>query len=909
MGWDRPLVVTAAAWLAGRFRTRRLGEGIELGRILVVTPGRRVTRSLLEELVALGEKTGAWVSPGRMITPGQIGSSLAPPARPEAESELRAAAWGCVLRSLPKERFEQILRRRPGNDEAAEWLRIGASVDDSVGELARELLRPGDARAACDALQLPGDAAKWAAIDQAFEPAQKLIRDLGFEDRHQALLGTLASAAPLPATGLEGVVLVGVTELDGASKLALERSALPVWALVFGPETESPLLDEWGCVASDRPAIDIGSEQIEFALDYADAARRAVGRIAAWTEEHPDLTPDDLSICAPDASMVTELRLVAEKTSGLALHDAAGESVGRSAVIKLLARLQAHARERTSETLAQLVKLPVIERWLGARVDSGLSLVRRLDEAAIAAPGSVAADLTDGPGDCGKLLESLLGPGGAAPLSEQLEQVRLVLESLLEGTTLSEHDGSALRAIGETLATLSGHTALFTPLPLWRALELVLETLRTARVPVDSRRGEVEVLGWLEAAADRAPYLTVLGLNEGVVPQGRLEDSLLPEPVRRQLGMATGQSRAARDSFLLQGVVRSRAGRGGVWFGVAQHDAEGNPLRPSRFVFHCPDAEALRRVERMVSPEPEPLRFELDSGPPAPGRDSAAAFPLTPLHEVALPEKIRATAFRDYLSSPYVFFLRHVAQLSEVDEPGPEAQNNTMGTLIHGVLGAFGQSEEAGTVKEEAIAKFVLSEFERQIDAFAQRRLSTVREIQIEVARRRLRTFARLQADHASKGWRIHAAEWKPEKPVELVTSKGKVWISGQIDRIDRRGDEWLVLDYKTGDTGRDPAKTHLRNKEWIDLQLPLYALLLERTGLANANLSCGYFLLPKKSEDGDVAIAEWSPAEYEAAHEKAQAVVEGVLNRTFPHDQHPFSEGAFARLCGVWLIEKELDE
>lgn len=60
--------------------------------------------------------------------------------------------------------------------------------------------------------------------------------------------------------------------------------------------------------------------------------------------------------------------------------------------------------------------------------------------------------------------------------------------------------------------------------------------------------------------------------------------------------------------------------------------------------------------------------------------------------------------------------------------------------------------------------------------------------------------------------------------PYDLTVDGKKVYLSGQIDRIDRSESGYLIMDYKTG--GRP---TTARMDEGKAVQLPLYIKVLER--------------------------------------------------------------------------------
>jgi ATP-dependent helicase/nuclease subunit B len=832
--------------------------------------------------------------------------------------------------------FDVLVRRRPEDGAWAEWLRLGATMDSTVGELARELVLPGEVPERCGALKQMGDAKKWDVIEGLRGKYQGLLQNddgeaglvEGQVDGHLAHLEMLRGSMPAGAVSVQEVILIGIVELDRASREAIAKSGVKATALVFGPEDEGRWLDNFGCVRGDvvRQQIALRGDCIEFAEDMKDGANRAVGRIAAWTAEQKTLAPHDVSVCAPEPEIGAELLLAARNVDGLQFHDASGEEIGRASVVKLIASAAEHAREGTAESLAKFVKRPEVERWITARIQLAAKWLTEVDACAIRSPGTPADELEGETGAVAAGANQLLGvlaagAGAKTALSEQLDGVIALIERAFGDEEPGEREAEALEFLAAAISELRIGANLIGRISGWRAMELLLEAVGEARTASPSRRGEVEVLGWLEAAVDRAPFVAVVGLNEGMVPKGRVEDSLLPEGVRGALGMATGRTRAERDAFLLEGMLRSREKAGGVWAICAKKDGEGNPLRPSRLLFRCGDDEAVGRIERMVSDVPEPVRFHAVSAKAKVEEDPENAlgvrmrmgFPVAPLHEIGAPKSVRATAFKEYLRSPYVFFLKQVAKLEEMEEPSVEADQRLMGTVIHDVLREFGRGEARAEQREERIREWVLEKFETRLSEVPVRRASAVREVQIEVAKRRLRTFARVQAAHAADGWTIEETEWVTPKPVEIAAPSGRMLLTGRIDRIDvRRGageegqDEWLVLDYKTGDTGKAPEKTHFKSKQWADLQLPLYVYMLRMSDLAPKGAKAGYFLLPKKSDDGGVKMVDWDATTFAEAEALAVQIVEDVLNKKFELGDDPYEEGAIARLCGVTLIEAD---
>ena len=118
--------------------------------------------------------------------------------------------------------------------------------------------------------------------------------------------------------------------------------------------------------------------------------------------------------------------------------------------------------------------------------------------------------------------------------------------------------------------------------------------------------------------------------------------------------------------------------------------------------------------------------------------------------------------------------------------------------------------------------------------------------------------------------------------------------LRGRIDRIDRHIEtkRVRVLDYKTSDTPRTPEEGHLgpksmeaaqyarvmrngKERRWIDLQLPLYWLLLTSQQGFIGPMELGYFNLPKAADHTGIHI--WDGLD-EDVMDSARLCAEGVV-------------------------------
>jgi RecB family exonuclease len=273
---------------------------------------------------------------------------------------------------------------------------------------------------------------------------------------------------------------------------------------------------------------------------------------------------------------------------------------------------------------------------------------------------------------------------------------------------------------------------------------------------------------------------------------------------------------------------------------------------------------------------------------------------------------MRVTAFRDYLACPYRFYLRHVLRLDSLDDASVELDPAGFGSLAHEVLSDFGRSDFRDSTDAVRLSRFLTRRLEaRTEERFGPSVLPAVR-VQVDQLRSRLHAFADWQARRAAAGWRIEEAELDVPEATLMVDGE-PMSISGRIDRIDFHPGEnrRLILDYKTSERARTPEEAHRKRDEWVDLQLPLYRLLLggrPETG----TVELGYLHLPKRTEEVGVSIATWSEEDLASADEKAREVVRQVREGNFwpKSDEPPPFSDAYRAICqDDLLVPIDLDE
>jgi ATP-dependent helicase/DNAse subunit B len=141
--------------------------------------------------------------------------------------------------------------------------------------------------------------------------------------------------------------------------------------------------------------------------------------------------------------------------------------------------------------------------------------------------------------------------------------------------------------------------------------------------------------------------------------------------------------------------------------------------------------------------------------------------------------------------------------------------------------------------------------------------------------------------------------------------------LRGKIDRVDfnHRTGEWMILDYKTSDSGHGPIRIHHGSErisdEWLDLQLPLYRHLARAQGI-EGTVRLGYVLLPKHPPERAFELAEWSDDQLAAAIDSAREIVRKIRAGTFaPNPDYHSDFDEFVRVCQATAFgnEQEFEE
>jgi len=917
------------------------GRGaLDLSDWLIVVPTRHASRRLREALAIHAGAHDAAVLPPQTVTPDFLSS-------PERVEGLHVAGkvetmllWAAELLRLDLGEFRHLFPVDPVERNFGWALKTASDllqVRETLNESGLSLM---DVARRLENTEMEPE--RWRDLGKLEQQCLAVTTARGFTDWQEARRKAVSAGVLPPA--VKRILVAGVVDPSGLAVQALERhvQSLSVEVLIFAPqETHGGCFDAWGRPLPEtwltRPIpIPESGKTIHQGATPAEQALLSVDLLSAYP------SPGAVAaIGVADTEVVAPLEK-ALKERDIGAYDPAGRPMSTHGVFYLLRLLSRLCSTRSFGVAAELVRCPDVANAIQSRAETvtgrhpGLTtLLKDLDELAVTA-------LPDTLDDAIELAPRVLRAGHGAGLIIGLQWLADSLEAL-EG----ESFGSALTGflsevfakrrfrldnpqdavfseiaaqIAQVLDALEGPAAelVATELDAAGRMDLLLRMLEGEAYYPERKERDIDLQGWLELLWEDAPHLVVTGMNDGKVPESMLAHPFLPDSLRRLLELRNNDTRFARDACLMTAIIELRQRTGGrVDFIFGRHGAEDEPLRPSRLLFQCPDDELPERTlqffqkpETLVEPMPWQLAWRLR--PPALD-DDARIF-----------ERLRVTQFRDYLTCPFRFYLKHGLQMSEVDARRTEMDSMEFGSLMHHVLEKFATESEAVRATDPEVIR---AEFHRLLDqrlhAVFGQRLTVPVMIQRESARQRLGWWAEQEAEQRALGWQVLAVETRlspdddPWKFADMI-------VSGIVDRVERHEQHGIrLIDFKTyspsagpGGTSKSVEDYHLarikRTEEpesfadwmralnslgeearWKDLQLPLYRLAMERR-YPGEKIQTAYATLGKTRRD--ISLDAWPELEgrlLDSARVCATSIIAAIRDRVFwpPAEKLAFSD------------------
>jgi inactivated superfamily I helicase len=910
LDWSEPALPAAARWLIDRFVGTSSNGQLDLSGVIVVLPGSRAGRRLLEILVAEADRRSFALTPPKITTEHELPELLYEPQRPFASQLTQQLAWAEALQASPASLRRHFLPVPPAPSDTARWLELGDLLSRLHTELAADGLDFQRVLAAGSQMAEFAEHDRWQALDDVRQRYLNRLDELQLWDKQTARIEAIRLREPQTD---RNIILIGMVDLNQALRQMLDLVAERVTALVIAPEQLADRFDSHGCVIAsawaeaEMPIRDEHVARVDGPADQAEAVSRWLASLSG------KYRAEEIIVGIPDASLAPQIeRQLAQY--GVVTRRYEARKLSETGPYRLLALAADLGDRHRFRDLASLVRHPDLFDWLKGKLAAAniADPLTALDNFATKkVPATLDEDRLKDEEDYAAVfaihsatleLRRLL-PSKPQPLTEWAVAFRNVLIGVYGRRELDRNDPAdrltlaSIEHIDGALNELAEIPSQLNPfVSLREAFRLIVAPLAGTSLPPPAAANIVELLGWLELPLDDAPALVVTSFNEGFVPKSSTTQLFLPDRLRQTLRMhECDDRRYARDAYATSVLLHSREK---LQFVVGHRDSEGNPLSPSRLLFATDDDTLTKRALALFG-GPPPSRPRRNILAPDGKARAKSDLPIPPPAPPKQPlERISVTALKSYLACPYRYYLRHVLKLESLTDSLAELDPAAFGNLLHDVLQRFGRADDAARLRTSDQPDAIHEYFSDYLDALAAAKLGVRHArpaiaVQIEQARARLRGLANWQAMRNAAGWQIvHTEDTETKRQLEVVfqiDAERAIKLHGRIDRIDYHAatKTLAILDYKTADAALDPHRTHVHQGEWIDLQLPLYRHLVHGAKLPNitvsdCDLKLGYILLPKDVAEIRAAMAEWTSDDLTTADAVARDVLCKIMAGNF---------------------------
>ena len=437
------------------------------------------------------------------------------------------------------------------------------------------------------------------------------------------------------------------------------------------------------------------------------------------------------------------------------------------------------------------------------------------------------------------LFEPLKGP------SDALERLISVIKELVQAQNELFHREvlrfvtSRLVRLNDVLAGIEGITYTFLK-------RILMEMLQGASIPF---RGEpmqgVQVLGIQEVQNLAFDTLIIPGMNEEILPSGKIK-SMIPYSLRRYYGLdEQGDQHSVQSYYLWSALLQARK----VFLLYSQGDDFLGSRGMSRYLFQLKySGVKVPLTERFL---------DLDlKGFEAKNKEVYLTGALTQrLVDYLQKEGLSPTALMSYITCPFQFFLKYVLRIKEDDTVVDGLDYRHMGSVIHDVMqslydpyiGKELDDRDFASIRA-SIREVTLNTYQKlYADDSPEMLLQGIHWVEQEIM---IRAVDRIvSVDSRLKNLKIENLE--SDHQVKIDTERVEnVILRGKIDRVDKVGTIYRIIDYKTGSSSLN-QKSIAQN--WEDRnpvhnwQLMFYAFLM-KDQLGSMPYELGHYTLKDKN-------------------------------------------------------------
>ncbi len=332
---------------------------------------------------------------------------------------------------------------------------------------------------------------------------------------------------------------------------------------------------------------------------------------------------------------------------------------------------------------------------------------------------------------------------------------------------------------------------------------------------------DIQVLGFLEARNLQFDNLYILNLNEGILPDTDPQDTILPFEVRLSLGLPTYRDRDRLIDYYLRTAIRGA--KKTVLFYVEDSKRERSRFI-ERLLWERQKADNSLTIDYI-----KPLSYKFTLKPYKP-----LATEKTQKVENCLTQfTYSATTLDDYYHCPLFFYYKHVLLPKEKEDIYEDLEGRDVGNIVHQILKDY---DDLGNYNKNKLEKIINNKFK---ELFGEHLKGPVLILRHQVTKR-LKEFIERYKEITNAAKILSLAlekEYKKKVNINGIVNIN-INIKGTIDRLEERGNDIFIVDYKTSSDRRqyevrwdrfDLNDRGTWKKAFKSIQLIFYMYLLDK--------------------------------------------------------------------------------
>ena len=435
--------------------------------------------------------------------------------------------------------------------------------------------------------------------------------------------------------------------------------------------------------------------------------------------------------------------------------------------------------------------------------------------------------------------------------------------------------------------------------------DFIREYLKSKKLPFETKPIEdLEVIGVLESRNISFDTVIMLDVNEGIMPQAKKINPLIPLGIYDILGIPSPEYNEEIFRYYFYRLVRSAHNVHLLYI-----DSEEKPR--SRYIEQL-IWEQERTTQTINAIQVDKTTYKINV-------HLQSALPVIKktekIQNIIQEKTFSPSAIDDYVTCPVLFYYKQILRFEELRGVSEEIEAVDRGKIIHSILHDTFDGYINREITPQLFKEILLKMRGVIAKHFETRETSGDYYLFQKLTAFKLESFLRRTIDEAENPFVLKHLETRIEDIIDVGGLLVK--IKGRIDRIDYfpHNNEYVIIDYKTGGTKQYPRsalkRVDFRSMDEIhryvnSFQLPIYIyLFMNRFSIPLADTNAKLILL--RNNDEEVLFNNRVPDEKETDFALYMEGVTTVIKELFdpskpfaPFDTNSCATCAFKNLCHV---------